>query len=529
MSNEPDRLGQQETSLVRDKRMWLSMGASIVAFVINFALSFFLTPYLIENLGEAEYSFYPLASSLVNYITIATVALNSMASRFVTVSRHRGEEEKAKTYFASTFYSNLILSLILLPIAGLFIWKIDWFIVVPAEIRGNVQTLFALVFLCLLVGQIGTVFNIAPYCCDRLYLSRLAEVVSRVVMVLAAVILFSLLPANVYYVGIINLISAAVLLSFHYFFTRRLMPDMQISKRYFSGKHIRELIGSGIWNSVSQLSNVLLNGLDLLIANRYLGPEATAAVSVSKVVPSNLAGLISTIGNVFHPRFARQFAHEDKKAFVESVSSSIRLMGLIFCLPIGFLISCGESFFGLWVPTMDARLLQILSIMGMGVLFISASLDPVYGVFTVTNKIKTNSLVVLATGVLNIAIVLTLLQFVQDPTWRLFIIVGTSTLLGIARNLFFTITYTAICMGVRWNSFYKPLSVNVLLLLGGAVIYYAVRMLIPAESWLLLILNGVIGTVIAAAIGWFVVLKREERRAAIAFVREKLHRKGEHE
>lgn len=522
MSDSNNNIGNskqyKEVSLAKDKYMWLSMGASIISFAMNFVVSFFLTPFLIGNLGEAEYSFYPLASSFVSYITIATVALNSMAGRFVTIARHRGDEQEAREYFASAFYANLILSLVLLPFMVIFIIRIDAFINVPAESVLNVQLLFSMILFCLILGQVGTVFSIAPYCCDRLYLNNLSNIVSHLVMAIGALLMFSLFPAKLYYVGIMNLSSAAVVFLLNYAFTRRLLPEMKIKREFLVVGRVKTLISSGIWNSISQLSNVLLNGVDLFIANRYLGPEATALISISKVLPNNLSSMVSTVANVFQPRFARQYAHNDTQGFALSLTSSIRLMGLIFCLPIAFLIIFGDSFFSLWVPSMDAGMLQILSILGMGVLFISASLNPVYGVFTVTNKIKINSLVVLFTGVLNVVIVIGLMHFATDQTTKMLIIVGVSTAIGIVRNLTFTIIYTAKCMNLKWSTFYKPIIINLFYLVGSALLFLGVKYIIPSNQWATLILCGFVGAIICLIFAWIFVLGRNERKQVLSFL-----------
>ena len=520
-----DAQNRDEKALVKDKSMWMSMVASVVAFLLSTAVSFFLTPYLIKTVGEDEYSFYPLANSFVSYISIITVALNSMAGRFVTISLHRKETKKAKEYFNAVFFSSIIFCVILIPIGSLFIYNIDSFLTVPAELLTNVKILFGLVLICMVINQMTNILSIATYYKDKLYLNSFASVVSYVVQVLVALLLFGLFPAKVYYVGIMNICVYLTVAIFYLFYTRRLMPEMRIDRKYFRADRVKELLSSGVWNSVSQLSNVLLNGLDLLIANTYLGTMATAIISVSKTLPNNMTSLVSVISNIFQPRFAREYAYNNTNALSESVKSSIRLLGAIFCMPLGFLIVNGKSFFELWVPQMDAQKLQVLSIMGMGILFLSASITPVYGIFTITNKVKTNSIVVLATGVLNVAVVLTLVQFTSDEIVRMYIIVGTSTAIGIIRHLLFTIPYASKCMKIKWYSLYMPLLRNVMLLGISGAVYFTVARFVPQETWLGFLFCGFIGTVIIALILWLVFLKKQERDALIGFLKEKIGRR----
>lgn len=40
-----------------------------------------------------------LGNNVINYITILTVALNSVAGRFITIEYHQGKKKEANEYF----------------------------------------------------------------------------------------------------------------------------------------------------------------------------------------------------------------------------------------------------------------------------------------------------------------------------------------------------------------------------------------------------------------------------------------------
>ena len=504
--------------------MWLSMGASMIAFVLNMACSFFLTPYLIRNVGKAEYSFFPLAASFVSYISIVTVALNSMAGRFVTIAMHRQQIDEAREYFNAVFFSSVVFTLIMLPLGGFFIYRIDHFLQVPPESLYNIQILFWLVLVCLLLGQLGSVLNIATYYKDKLYLTSFAQAVGYVVKVGSAVLLFSLLTARIYYVGVMSVCVAITTIAFNFFYTRCFLPEMTIGRHFFRLKRIWELVSSGVWNSISQLSNILLGGLDLLIANKYLGPETSALIAVSKTIPHNVLALLSAVGHVFQPRYARQYALDKHEELVESVKSSMQLIGVLACCPIGFLLALGMPFYHLWVPSMDAMTLQILSILGIGVLLISISIQPVYGIFVITNKVKVNSLVVLGTGVLNVGCVVILLHFTEGQFARMLVIVGVSTVIGILRNLFFTLPYASMCLGIPFFFFYKTVGKILLCFLVCTAIYFSVSKLCTPTTWVRLLACGFGGSIINVGLLWQFVLTKAQRQSILATIRAKLGR-----
>ncbi|MFG5857006.1 hypothetical protein LDB17_02205 [Dysgonomonas sp. Shenzhen-Wh21] len=78
------------------KRLGINLVAQLFAFIVGFIINFFLAPFVIAKLGAEAYGFIGLANNFVSYTTLITIALNSMAARFITVSFHRGDTELAK-------------------------------------------------------------------------------------------------------------------------------------------------------------------------------------------------------------------------------------------------------------------------------------------------------------------------------------------------------------------------------------------------------------------------------------------------
>ena len=78
-------------ALSDNKQTTINLITSLAAFVINAGISFVLTPYILEKLGNEAYGFIGLAYDFVNYAGILTLALNSMSCRFVSYEYHRGK------------------------------------------------------------------------------------------------------------------------------------------------------------------------------------------------------------------------------------------------------------------------------------------------------------------------------------------------------------------------------------------------------------------------------------------------------
>ena len=95
------------------KQSAINLLAQIVMFGVNLCISFFLVPYITEVIGVDAYGFVGLANDFVSYAQIVTVAINSMASRFITIKIHEGDKEEANKFYSSVVIANIILSIIL--------------------------------------------------------------------------------------------------------------------------------------------------------------------------------------------------------------------------------------------------------------------------------------------------------------------------------------------------------------------------------------------------------------------------------
>ena len=77
-----------------------------------------------------------------------------------------------------------------------------------------------------------------------------------------------------------TVIAGIYVLAFNFYYTKRYLPELKIKKQYFSFNAIKELVAAGIWNSITKLSQILLDGLDLLLSNIFVSGLMTGNVSI---------------------------------------------------------------------------------------------------------------------------------------------------------------------------------------------------------------------------------------------------------
>ena len=90
----------------QSKQLVINMSASFVSYGVSLFISFFLSPYIVRTIGVEANGFVGLANNFVSYASLITIALNSLAGRFITISITRGNEADTNRYYTSVFFAN---------------------------------------------------------------------------------------------------------------------------------------------------------------------------------------------------------------------------------------------------------------------------------------------------------------------------------------------------------------------------------------------------------------------------------------
>ena len=77
-----------------NKQLARNMIFNSMLFIINLGISFFLTPYIVKEIGREAYGFVPLIGNMIGYTSIITTAIGSMAGRFITMRIYQEDYEE---------------------------------------------------------------------------------------------------------------------------------------------------------------------------------------------------------------------------------------------------------------------------------------------------------------------------------------------------------------------------------------------------------------------------------------------------
>ena len=120
---------------------------SMAGMIVNYAINFFLTPYIANSLGMEAYGFVSIANNFVNYAGIVTMAITAFMVRYISVSFHSGNIKEANEYFSSSVFCCFLVSGIILLFILILSFRLEYILNIPNDLLHDVKILFVFVFI----------------------------------------------------------------------------------------------------------------------------------------------------------------------------------------------------------------------------------------------------------------------------------------------------------------------------------------------------------------------------------------------
>lgn len=493
------------------KQTYKNIILNIAAFMLQFGISFYSSPIIVAKVGKSAYGFIGLANDFVAYAGIIASVFNSVAARFIATSYYQKKYREANSYFSSLVLCNLVLALILSFIGTIVVWNVNAILDVPADLLVDVQWTFTLVFASYLLTLATVVLTTATYVTNRTDISGSREIIKQLLRLLFILFFLNYISVKIYWVAAATLIATAILAVLNVPLTKRLTPELSITIKNADWKYAKILAMSGGWMAFTNISNLLIRGLDLTIANALINADAMGLLSIARTIPNNVTSAINTIAPIFTPIFIVFYAKNDIEGLVTSVNKSIKTIASMLFVPIcGFLVY-SKDFYSLWQKGLNEEEILIVTILSSITLlqaFFNSTTSTLAQLSLVVNKLKLPVLVSFACGVLNIIVVVILLNFTD---LGIYAIVISSTIIMILRYVLFNSYYAAKVLKINISVFLKEevkvwITIPILLIL-----FEGIRRIVPVTSWISLVISAFI----AGVLGYIVIMVLLSRSAVL--------------
>ena len=504
----------------KTNQMMLNVIASVVVFIVQIVIDFWLTPFVIAKLGEQAYGFISMLSNFTQYAALLTVAINSMASRFISYEYNKGNEEKAKVYFASVFWINALMSIVILIASVAIVYRLEFLVHIDSVYVRDVKIAFLLSFINMIIGCLSTCFTATTFVTNRMDFHAYIQIFSNLLKVVLVVGSFLILRPHIFYLSGSYLICSLTVMFVYIFLQRKMMSGFCLNFKYVSFETLIPLLKSGVWILISDLSSILLNGMDVLLANIFISDIAMSRLAVSKQIPTAVGSLLGVVSGVFTASFTLKVAGNQRDKLIEEVKDTIKWLGFFLTVPFAGIIIFGRDFLTLWLPQelCESDIInQIYTLMMLTLanVIINAYMYSLHSLLIALNKVRFYSLLILVCSFISIIATVLLLRF---SSLGVYAIAGTSTVVLCLVNMFVVPIYAARITQLGTFGFFSTIFKSHGFLLILTAVFYVVHQVICIENWLAFFITIVLVGVAGYAFCFCFMLDRDGRRKIIKSV-----------
>jgi len=337
-----------------------SLASSWLALGVGVAVSFFLSPFVVNQLGAAWYGVWAVAGQFVGYLYLLDFGVRESVVRYTAKYAARGRRDALNRVLGTAFVIYGAVTVLTLAAVALCVWKVpDWLDLEAQYWRDArwavlfagltiAQTFLFNVFNGIVIGlrrwDIGNAIGIAWN------LLRAALTVFFLLRGYGIVALAAIQFGVSFLSGVTSVVISVVMLR------RRNMAfgPARLTRRQFKAL-ARRVLGYGGYVIVNNVGEKLINATDAVVVGIFMPIQAVAHYVIAGSLIGYLRSLLSATGKIFNPLAShlRELRQGDalRNAFLLGVKICI-----LITLPIGMaFVVLGDRFIGLWMGEQFAQ------------------------------------------------------------------------------------------------------------------------------------------------------------------------------
>ncbi len=320
----------------------------ITIFLTN-VVGLFITPFILNHIGKAEYGIYTAIGALVGTISILDLGLNNTIVRFVAKYRAEKDQKGEENFLASTMIIYGVISSVIVLLGVLFYGHIDtYFTKMNAEEIEIAKTIFTLLIFNLAIGLPGGAFKAVCFGHEIFVFPKTVNIIRYALRTLTVVAVLTMGGKAIALVVIDTSYNIIVILVNLYYVFFKLKVKFKLHE--FNFKYIRQIFGYSFWIFVFSIVGIFQWKAGHWVLARIAIPEVLSIYGIGIVLGTYYGAFSSAISSVFLPRATKMAV--DNVSGEELTSMMIKIGRISFIILMYILIAFllfGNQFVYLWV------------------------------------------------------------------------------------------------------------------------------------------------------------------------------------
>lgn len=364
---------------------------------INIALTnvlgIFVTPYIINNLGDNQYGLYTYVVTVFAYLAILDFGLSHTVLRFVSVLKIKNNKIDETKFLATAFTIGLVLSGLMAIIGVVLISNLNYFLSINfnEEMLNQLKIMLSILILNLMVSIPGNIFVAINNAYEQFVFPRIINIISYITRV---AILFIILYFDKNPVKLVILdasISISVVILNYLYVTKKIKINIQIG--FFDKSLVQKILIYSFWIFLFNLVNRSQWLFGQFILGKTTDAKTVGYYNIGVMLGSYYTAFAYAINEMLIPRASRTLNSNEVTVTEDMIKISRLLLYIMFIILFCFGFF-GEKFIFLWLPNNNG-IFEIWLTAFLIMFFITFSMLYFYGfsILQIKNKMKKFSII----------------------------------------------------------------------------------------------------------------------------------------
>lgn len=339
------------------------------ATAANMAVGFFLAPFIVHRLGNVAYGVWVLAISVVTYLGLLDLGMQSSVLRFVSKGHTQGDHAGASETISAALWVRLQISALVVVLSvGLAMVFPLLFKIPPAmasDARKAVLLIGATTALTMSVGVFGGVLSAL----NRYDLQSLISLVQAAIRVIGVVIVLRS-GHGIVAIAICELIAATVSNALLLIVARRLYPDLQVRLNRPRREVLKKIWTYSVYAFLTTIAVQLVYQTDNLVVGAFVSASAVTFYAIGNSLCRYAGQVVSAMTLTFVPAASTYEAAGDHASLRGLYCNGTRATMAVALPILVTLMIRGRSFIRLWMgPEYTHRSGLVLMILASALFF----------------------------------------------------------------------------------------------------------------------------------------------------------------
>ncbi len=313
------------------------------------AVGFFLSPFILHRLGNLDYGVWVLAISVVAYLGLLDLGMQSSVLRFVSKGHTQQDHQSASEAISAALWVRLQISaLALLLSVGLAVVFPLMFREVPAALASDARKAILLIgattAVTMSVGVMGAVLSAL----NRYDLQNYVSLTQTVVRVIAVVAVLRT-GHGIVAIAACELVAALVGNMLLVWVARRLYPELRIQLNRPKRETLRKIWSYSSYAFLTTIAVQLVYQTDNMVVGAFVSASAVTYYAIANSLCRYAGQVIGSINNTFTPAASTYEAAGDTASLLMLYRNGTRATIMVSLPMMITLIVRGSSFIGLWM------------------------------------------------------------------------------------------------------------------------------------------------------------------------------------